>query len=57
MFFHALTFAVARESCLNTRLSGRGIKLLLTDTFTVNVCIEINMCDPHSCIFLMIPSI
>ena len=36
MFFHALTFAVARGSCLNPRPPGRGFKLLPRDTVNVN---------------------
>ena len=36
MFFHALTFAVARGSCLNPWPSGQGFKLLRRDTANVN---------------------
>lgn len=35
MFFHALVFAVSRESCLNLP-PGRGFKLLPRDTAYVN---------------------
>ena len=34
--FHALTFAVARGSCLNPRPPDRGFKLLVGDTANVN---------------------
>ena len=34
--FLALTFAVARGSCLNPRPPGRGFKLLPRDTANVN---------------------
>ena len=36
MFFHALTFAGSRESCLNTRLLGCVFKLRLRDPANVN---------------------
>ena len=36
MFFHALTFSMARGSCLNPRPPGRGFKMLPRDTANVN---------------------
>ena len=39
MFFHALTFAVARGSCLNPRPPGRGFKLLPRDTAEKHMCV------------------
>ena len=36
MFFHALTFAEPRGSCLNTRPQGQVFKLILREPARVN---------------------
>ena len=36
VFFHAVTFADARGSCLNMRSTGRGFKLLPRDMANTN---------------------
>ena len=36
MFIHALTFAKSRESCLNTRLQDRALRLLPRDPANFN---------------------
>ena len=47
-FFHALTFAGSRGSCLNTTLQGRVFKCLLRDLANVNA--KEQTCDRYSCI-------
>ena len=44
MFFHALTVAGSRGSCLNTRPKGRVFKYRPRDPASVNAMKQ-NMCD------------
>ena len=48
MFFHALTFAGSRGSCLNRRPQGRVFKRLPREPANVNTMKQ--MCDRYSCI-------
>ena len=53
MFFHALTFALSKGRCLNTRLWPSVKKS--ADLPAKSECNETNMCDRYSCIFYLIP--
>ena len=48
VFFHSLTFAGFRGSCLNKRPQGRVLKHLPRDPANVNAMKQ--MCDRYSCI-------